>query len=274
MKYLSLFLLLPLLLVTFSCEDEITDNSNTNDTTTTKVEVAFETAKQIFYSLPSPVETAMVLENTNVEFAEDFLLPTDAVDLFETSYEQAINLGVYSADLSYLTMFEQQQMAVSYLSTCKQLSDNLGLLNVISDSVIYALQDNIMNKDQALNIISEQFMSINSFLEENDRSTSATLIVFGGWVEGLYLSSMLVGENVDENPELVQMIYEQRISLEDLISLLDMYKNDPQIKKYLNETLELKTIFDDLNGTIKQDDFEKIQSRVQILRNSFTKISF
>lgn len=270
----TLILIIPALLLIFqSCESGNNVNTYSNDSIT-KVEVAFETAKQIFYSLPSPVETAMIIENTDVVFSDNFLLPIDASDLYETSYEQSVNLGVYSADLSYLTMFGQQQLAVKYLATCKKLSDELGLLNVINDSVINSLNKNIMNKDQALNIISEQFMNINSYLEENNRSTTATLIVFGGWVEGLYLSIMLVGDNVDDNPELIQMIYDQKISLEDLISLLQLYKNDPQIKKYLNETLELKTIFDSLNNTLVQEDFEKIKSKVQILRNSFTKISF
>lgn len=273
MKKILIFIIPALLLIFQSCESENDINAYSNDTIT-KVEVAFEAAKQIFYSLPSPVETAMVIENTDVVFSDNFLLPIDASDLYETSYEQSVNLGVYSADLSYLTMFGQQQLAVKYLATCKKLSDELGLLNVINDSVINSLNKNIMNKDQALNIISEQFMNINSYLEENNRSTTATLIVFGGWVEGLYLSVMLVGDNVDDNPELIQMIYDQKISLEDLISLLQLYRNDPQIKKYLNETLELKTIFEDFNNTLVQEDFEKIKSRVQILRNSFTKISF
>ncbi|MBN2664313.1 MAG: hypothetical protein JXR68_11740 [Bacteroidales bacterium] len=273
MKHFLIFIIPAFLFIFQSCETEDDINAYSNDTIT-KVEVAFETAKQIFYSLPSPVETAMVIENTDVVFSDNFLLPIDASDLYETSYEQAVNLGVYSADLSYLTMFGQQQLAVKYLATCKKLSDELGLLNVINDSIINSLHNNMMNKDQALNIISEQFMNINSYLEENSRSTTATLIVFGGWVEGLYLSVMLVGDNFDENTELVQMIFDQKISLEDLISLLQLYKNDPQVKKYLNETLELKTIFDDLNNSLVQDDFDKIKSRVQILRNSFTKISF
>jgi len=273
MKHIPLLFILPLFFLYNSCEDNKSQDIYTNDSTT-KVNIAFETAKQIFYSLPSPVETAMIIENTDVDFSEDVLLPLDAVNLYETSYEQAVNLGVYSADLSYLTMFNQQQQAIKYLVVCKTLSDQLGLLNVINDSVIQSVQENMMDKDQTLNIISEQFMNINSFLEENDRSTSATLIVFGGWIEGLYLSVMLVGDNIDNNQELVQLIFDQKLSLEDLISLLELYKDDPQVKKYLNETLELKTIFDDLENTIKQEDFEKIKSRVQILRNSFTKITF
>ncbi len=263
------------LFIFVNCEDDTSSSTlEANNNPETKVDVAFETAKQIFYSLPSPVETAMIIENTNVIFSDEYLLPVNAADLYETSYEKAINLGVYSADLSYLTMFNQQQYSVKYLAACKKLADGLGLLNVICDSTIDLLHKNIMNRDEAMNIISEQFMNINSYLEENDQSVSATLIVFGGWVEGLYLSVMLVGDSAKNNTELVQMIYDQKISLNDLISLLQLYEDDPKIKKYLNEMLELKTIYDDIETPVKQEDFEKIKSRVNILRNSFTKISF
>jgi len=131
-----------------------------------------------------------------------------------------------------------------------------------------------MDKDRSMNIISEQFMDINSYLEENDRTISATLMVFGGWIEGLYLSVMLAGDTIDENPELIQMIYDQHISLEDLISLLQLYKGDKQIENYLTETLELKVIFDNLQSSITQEDFEKIKSKVILLRDSFTKVSY
>jgi len=251
MKKITTALIFSLIIFSFGCEDDGSDSNVDTTNPEKKVKIAFETAKQIFYSLPSPVETAMIIENTNVQFSDEFILPYEAVDLYETSDEQAVNLGVYSADLSYLTMFGQQQIAVKYLAACKKLAEELSLLNVISDSTINELQNNIMDKDQAMNIISEQFININSYLEENDRSISATLIVFGGWVEGLYLSVMLIGNDVEDNIDLAQMIYDQKISLEDLINLLDLYKEDEHIKTYLYELKELKTIYDSMSPEIK-----------------------
>lgn len=270
-------IILPLLLVIFavSCEDD-DNNSNgaSSPTEPTRIDVAFETAKQIFYSLPSPVETAMIIENTDVEFSDDYILPTKAVDLYETSTEQAINLGVYSADLSYLTMFSQTQYSIEYLTVCKKLSEELGIMNVIGDSVMTEIQNNLKNRDQVMNIISEQFMNVNAYLEENDRGISATLLVYGGWIEGLYLSVVLVGNNVDNNPQLIQMIYDQKISLDDLISLLELYEENDEISGYLIELNELKMIYDKISHPVLQEDFDQIKAKVELIRNSFTKISF
>ena len=267
-------IILPLLLVFIvSCGDD-GYNSGNSDSLQNNVDIAYETAVQVFYSLPSPIETAMVIENTNVEFSDDYILPLNAADLYETSTEKAVNLGVYCTDLSYLTMFNQTQASIEYLSVCKKLSEELGLLNVIEDSVLVEIQNNLKNRDEVMSLISEQFMHINAYLEENDRGESATLIVFGGWIEGLYLSTMLVGDNVENNPDLIQMIYDQKISLENLISLLEIYRDNDDIEHFLNEINELKSIYDNISYPISQENFEQIVAKVELTRNSFTKISF
>lgn len=270
----KIFFLLGLVLI-LSCDD---DNSNKNSykgsSDDLKVNEAFETAKQIFYSLPSPVETAMIIENTDVEFSDDYVLQLKAADLYETTTEQAINLGVYSADLSYLTMFDQTQYSLEYISVCKKLAEQMGIMNVISDSVLTEIQTKLKNRDEVMNIISEQFMQINAYLEENDRGVSASLIVFGGWIEGLYLSVMLVGDDVNNNPQLLQMIYDQQISLEDLVSLLQIYKDNDEVNNYLTEIQELKHIYEEIDYAITQENFDKIHAKVKMIRNSFTKTSF
>ena len=271
MKKLFLPLILALLV---SCSDDGQNPIDDTDTIETTVDIIYEKAVEVFYSLPSPVETAMVIENTNVEFSDKYILPQNAANLYETSTEKAVNLGVYCTDLSYLTMFNQTQISIEYLTVCKKLSEELGLLNVIEDSVLTEIQNNLKNRDEVMSIISEQFMNINAYLEENDRVESAALIVFGGWIEGLYLSVKLVGDNVNNNPDLTQMIYDQKISLENLISLLELYKENDDIEHFLNEIMELKSIYDNISYPLSQEDFEKIAAKVDLTRNSFTKISF
>ncbi len=260
----------------FGCEDE-SYNSNLYDESSEgqlKVEEAFKTAKQIFYLLPSPVETAMILENTEVEFSDSYILSLKAVDLYETTTEQALNLGVYSADLAYLTMFNQTQYSIDYMAVCKKLAEDMGIMNVISDSVLNEIQEKIKNRDEVMNIISEQFMEVNAYLEENDRAVSAALIVYGGWIEGLYVSIMLVGDDVQNNPQLVEMIYDQRISLNDLISLVAIYKDIDDMKKFLVELNELKKIYEMMDMPVNQNQFDQLKSKITLMRNSFTKTKY
>jgi len=236
-----------------------------------KTEKAFEKAKEIFYSLPSPVETAMVLESSCNEFEGGFMLPVKCVDYYVKSDDQAINLGVFAADLSYVVMFDRRKETIEYLGACKKMVEELGLVNVIDDSIINNLRYNTYDKTEMMNIISAQFMDINAYFEENNREISATLMVFGGWIEGLYLAVNLIGDNVVDNTELAQMIYDQRISLEDLISLMEMYKEDKAVSQHLTDVYQIRTIYNKMRTPMSQENFIELKLTVKKMRYKFTK---
>ena len=268
------FIIIAFLLVNYSCENNNTNNiiNNISDSVPTKSVETYEKAKLIFYSLPSPVETAMLIETAEIEFNKDVLNPTSKVSSYVTTTEQAFNLGVYSADLSYISLFNQQETIISYLAVSKKLTEELKIFDVINDSIIQVIKDNVHDKNKILNVISETFMTSSAYLEENDRGETAALIVSGGWIEGLYLSVSLVGESVDDNPNLVEIIFEQQLSLEDLIGLLEIYSENKDIELLLIQLKELKVIYQKLQEPIEQNKFNILSDKVKEIRMGFCKI--
>ena len=266
-----LFLIIAVMLV-YSCNNS-EKNINTINNNQKKDLLAYDKAKEVLYSLPSPVETAMIIENANTKFDDDYLLPIDNINFYETSYSQATILGVYSADLSYISMFEQQQLAVKYLSNCKKLAESLGVMEVINDSIIDDLSKSIKRKEEVLEIISNEYMKINSYLEDNNRQQLAALLVFGGWIEGLYISTKLVNNDISINPDLVQTIYDQKLSLEDLINLMKIFEDNPTFKTYTTYLLELNEIFNSIKTPMGQKDFDLLQTKILTIRTNIVKNS-
>jgi len=264
----NIFLSIVIIFMLSACVNE--NNENIVDTKNNKeTEQAYEKAKMIFYSLPSPIEMAMIIETANVEYTNEFLSPTSKVSHYSTSKEMALNLGIYSADLSYTTLFDQKQETINYLATSKKLADQLGILNVISDTTLQKIEDNIEDKNKILNIVSETFMSSSAYLEENDRGETAALIVLGGWIEGLYLSVQLVGDLVENNPDLVTIIFEQQFSLEDLIGLLEIYKTNKDIELLHEELNELKNIYSQIEEPVNQKSFDNLKSKIYEIRDGY-----
>lgn len=266
-----LYLIIALLLA-YSCSNS-DKNINTNNNNPKKDLLAYDKAKEVLYSLPSPVETAMIIENANTKFDDDYILPVDYINYYETSYSKATILGVYSADLSYISMFEQQQLAVKYLSNCKKLAESLGVMEVINDSIIDDLSKSIKRKEEVLDIISNEYMKINSYLEDNNRQQLAALLVFGGWIEGLYISIKLVNNDITKNPDLVQTIYDQKLSLEDLINLMKIFEDNPTFKTYTTYLLELNEIFKGIKTPMGQKDFDLLQTKVLSVRTNIVRNS-
>ncbi len=267
--YLKLFIVLFL----FSCTtNQNNDNDNVVETSTNnKSEKALDKAKIIFYSLPSPVEMTLVLQSANTEYNEEFLNPLIKIDDYSTNKSLALNLGVYSADLSYCTLFNQQQTMIKYMSATKKIAENLGITDAINDSTMIKLRANYNNKKAILDIISETFLNSNAYLEENDRAEIAALIMAGGWIESLYIGIQLSEKNVKKNPELTTVIIDQLIAIEDLVGLLELYKNNKNIASILPNIIELKTIYFDINEKNRESSYLKICNKIEKIRSNYTQ---
>ena len=73
--------------------------------------------KKIFHAVPSPIETAMLLERSGINFDSDALHDLDKAVGYSTTELQSVNLGIYAGDLSYAVIFNQNQQSVDYLNT-------------------------------------------------------------------------------------------------------------------------------------------------------------
>ncbi|MFP4060554.1 MAG: hypothetical protein ACLFUC_08740 [Bacteroidales bacterium] len=251
-------------------------------------------AKKIFYSLPSPLETAMLIKSAGAKFNEDLLNPVTNADNYTTNKSMALNLGVYTTDLSFASLFDQTQTTITYMNAAKKMADGLGILDAIDNQTIERLEENINNRDVIMDIISETFMSSSSFLKENDRAAIASIVLVGGWVEGLYIATQLVGDSPIEDNKLVERIVDQKLSFDIVLRLLNEYQSNASVASLIEEVNELKAIFDKIkiktseietvhdeqtNVTtlksqseieITREVFDELKSKVEAIRNNFT----
>ncbi len=202
------------------------------------------TAKRIFYSLPSPLETAMLIKNAGAEYNEELMNPTSNTSKYVTSKSKALNLGIYSTDLSYASLFDQSQATLDYIRAAKEMADGLNILDAIDEETVTQLEEQINNRDAIIDIISETLMNSSSFLKENDLEGTASVILVGGWIEGLYIATNLVDENELEGNKLVERIVDQKLSIDIMINLLEASPEDQDAQAVLEDVKALKTIFD------------------------------
>lgn len=251
--------------------------------------------KEIFYSLPSPLETAMILKQAGAKYNEELLNPTDNVSNYVTNKSMALNLGIYTTDLSYASLFDQTQATINYMNAAKKMAEGLGILNAIDENVIERLEANINNRDVIMDIISETIMNSSSFFEENDRQALSTIVLVGGWVEGLYIATNLVGPDADlSNNELVNRIIDQKLTLGTVVSLLEENLENEDIQTVMTNVNELKAIFDKIEistskiepvtdeetnvttlksettVSMKPETYNELKEKVKIIRNNFT----
>jgi hypothetical protein len=248
--------------------------------------------KNIFYNIPSPMETAALLKKTGAQYNSKILNDVKNVDKYTAASQQALNLGVYGADLSYASVFNHTQESMFYTSCSRKLADRLGVMSAFNDSTLELMQSKMNDRDALLDIISETYWNVDAYLKENGRDNISALMIAGGWVEGLYIATQVSASN--DSPDLRQRIAEQKLSLADLIGLLDSYDvADDRLKSVQADLSALQGLYADVvpgkagngvseeNGmtvvggggaaaTLSDAQLLAIREKVAAIRNSYT----
>lgn len=197
-------------------------------------------AAKVFYSIPSPAELASMIKVTGAKFDKAVMNPVSNVTKYTTNESKALNLGVYGADLSYASTFDQTQESMQYMGICKKLADGLGITNAVNENTVKRLENNLNNKDSLLSIISDTYMETDMYLKSNDRASTAALVVAGGWVEGLFIS-VNVANNNKSNTDILERVADQKVILDNLLGLLESYKSDAAVSAFISDLAALKT---------------------------------
>ncbi len=194
------------------------------------------------FSIPSPIQTAMLIKRSGANYNKAYLNPADKVNGYSMQMQKALNLGVFGADLGYVTMYDQNQDAIAYFQASQKLAEDLGVSGAFDKALIERFKVNIGKQDSMLNLVATAYRSADNFLKNNDKNSIGALIIAGGWIESLHFA---VNVNKDKsNEEVKQRIAEQKISLNNVIGLLETYAGQEDYSEILNSLRELKTDFD------------------------------
>jgi hypothetical protein len=211
------------------------------------VSIPEEAVINITDNISSPVEIAAMIKSMGVPFSKGFLAPTEYTSNYITSYSQAFALGVFSADLGYLNMYNKTGSVIDYLSTIKNLANSINVGQFFDFTTLKRLATNNSNIDSLKFISVHSFNQMDYSLRMRKRGNLSALIVAGAWIEGIFITVQVAKDQPD--PKLMEKIGEQKIILTDLMLLLSSYAKDPIFKNYVNEFKSIKSKFDDVNIT-------------------------
>ena len=229
---------------------------------------------EILQRIPSPLEISVLLKNSGKRYDAAFLNSPDNLSRYNTNYKRALNLGIYGTDLGYTNIYEQSQDGIRYMSTIKDLANELNIGQFFEMETIARLVSNSNNLDSLLLITTQNFNTINHYLQNQNRSHLSVLFLTGGWLEALHITCEVAKANPD-NSQLQETIGGQKIILENIIHLLSFYKdNDRSMASLLQDMEQLKQSFDNVTITTiyKPSTFEVIDGVMVVKDNSSSTI--
>jgi len=199
-------------------------------------------ADEMIRQMPSPIEMAILIKHAGGEYNAALLNDVKKISDYVTNEKKTINLGIYSSDVGYTSLYKQTQETVFYLNNVRILSDAIGLSDAFDQALFERVEANIENRDSLLHILSGANQAANEYLKNNNRMSTSILMMAGGWIESMYLAANL---GVDGNrPEAIisLRILEQEEVLAKIIKTMKMVGDDAMILEFSEKLVALNKV--------------------------------
>jgi hypothetical protein len=256
-----------------SCGSSGSDKDKNSDEFKEAEESLKNQLEDLVYNIPSPTEIPYLIQATGAEFDESLINSRTKTDQYASrSDKAALNLGVYAADIGYLSSYDKSQEAIDYLNSCKTLADNIGIIGTFDLQVLKRFEANISNKDSLGYLLNETIQQTEKFLKDDSRNKLAALVVSGSFVEGLYISTGLINSypkdllpgdarNLILTP-VIRVVLEQKKSVSDLLKMLATVEQTDPVSGLVIDLQELESAYASLNieEQIKNNNAQMILS--------------
>ena len=232
-----------------------------------------EVIGSILGQIPSPLEISALLKKSGIKYNASLLNSPDNLPKYNSNFKMALNLGIYGTDLGYTNIYGQNQGGIKYLSAIKDLANQLNIGQFFDIETIGRLATNSKNLDSLLLITTQNFNSINEYLQQQNRSNLSVLLLTGGWIEAMQITCQVAAGNPGHT-ELREKIGEQKITLEQILLLFSFYENDENMASLLTDLKALEAEFNKINitYTYKESSMEVVDGVAVIKDNSTTTI--
>ncbi len=261
----SIFIAASLLFLA-ACNNEKPKEEAQTEVTVEDSLVSDDTQK-VTYSLPSPLQIASIFKKSGMNYKDGVTSQKKDPSKYVSNLSKAINLGVYSADLSYAILNKQNQEALTYMKLSRQVAYNLGIGAIYDeDNLSKRFEKNIGNEDSMACLISDLQLVTDMYLDENHQQQITPIAFAGDWIESLYIASKVIEKN--DKQVLNKALAQQMTILESIINALKSEeKKDPAITGLIADLKSIKDIYDALPSVKNNNKGDEQNEKKIILTN-------
>jgi len=213
-----------------------------------------ETMFGIIKSIPSPLETSDLIKSLGIPFSERILNSPDKKSKYTTTDKQALNLGIYGADLGYTNIYGEKGASFTYLKAVRQLANDLKIGQFFDIKTISRMQENANNMDSLLYISQRGFEQMSNYLEKQGRTDVGAQLLLGGWIEGVYLATSVY--KTEPNEKIMETIGEQKVALDEIMVLMDAFRGKRNFQTIIKGFDNLKKVYDEVEMKYVKEEVE------------------
>lgn len=269
LNIISVFGVLVLAMIVSSCGGN--SSPKTSESTELKRSEVEKQVKEFVYPLPTSFEVTEMLNRIGASYILTLSNEPTNVDKYFTEKSKALNLGVYGADLSYASTYNQKQQTIDFMNASRRLIEELDIAEAVDVDLAEKIEANENNKEALIELITNSFNDTYQYLNENGRTGISMLVVSGSFIEGLYIACN-ISEDTFNNKEMVSIIMKQKESLDKLVVVLKEHAEDPNVKDVVADLNKLHAIYNSVvDGAISVEQLAAIKAEVNSIRGKIVQ---
>ncbi len=269
MKKAIAVVIIPMLILSFSGLNSCKNKAKKAELSETDLEQVLSFEKEIernVYPLPTSAEVIEMLSELEVGYSLGISNPVTNARKYLTSSQKAVNMGVYGADLSYVTLYNIQQEVINYLDAIRSLANELNMSQIYDETLYDKIRQNQDKKEELVSILTKAFDDTYAYLSENDQEALALLVVGGAWVEGMYLTTH-VSEAAYQVAGISKVLIEQKESFDLFIEITEPYLSDPNVKEFVDKLEPVKKVYSGLATSLTNQNIIDITKAIETVRS-------
>lgn len=233
--------------------------------------------------LPTPIEIVSHVRDAADGYNPALVNnPESSRQYLTTNYRKAINLGVYMADLGYACLYTQAQPAMDFVKASKKVAVDMGLMEVFDPSIVRRFEENLENRDSLVNLMRESYYYTDEYLNRNERTRTAAIIMAGSWIEGMHIAASVANRHKGDEKfeDLAKRVGAQKNTLNALIEVMEMISNTDELQTLTEQLKKLQTIYANVTiGDETQEDIDLAnledisQLTQQVLESDLDRVS-
>lgn len=267
------FFLVVILSVFNACSNEATEKPEAEEAQTQLNDNVAEEENGFDFFLPSSIQIAHILKKSGVIYEEGLTNDVAKYNEYQTRSKRLLNLGVYTGDLAYCVLNNQNEAGLKYVDVLKKLGNDLDLAEVYQSSeALDKIEQSMNNHDSLMTFIISTQEKLNEYANTNHQLSILLETFTGAWIETMY-----IGANAEnKHPEFIQKrLAEQMGILSNLIEGLEITEsNNEEIQSVISQLKDFRSAMppheDSFDNQLTDEQFDMLKEKITSIRNNIT----
>lgn len=216
---------------------------------------------------PTSLDLMSTINKLGIAYIYDVTNSLSNCESYLSTRQKALNIGVYSTDLSYDVTYQKKAETEEYLKCILGMASDLNI-SIDIDKIGEKFQNNIDDVETLATAVRDLVSESQYILNQTSQTETALLFLIGSWVEGAYIC-VSAFETSSTNDEYIDIVLQHFNYAETILKYLETKKDDADFASFQEQFSNLKTLVDNFkNDRQNEDARESLVSAVEALRGS------